>query len=125
MINPFFNGSWQTSEVLGTCGIYLKGSNVAEIGFTLKKEVWGKGIGSNIARALIDYCFSHLDQHRIVATCDVLNLGSNALLKKVGFEQTQIIQKHMNIRGRVRDTAVYEISKYDTRSPEKINRTFV
>lgn len=101
----------ETSEVLGTCGIYLKGNDVAEIGFTLKKSVWGKGVGSNVAQALINYCFFELGQKRIVATCDVLNLGSNALLKKVGFEQIQVIEKHMNIRGRVRDTAVYEISK--------------
>lgn len=100
-----------TSEILGTCGIYLKGNNVAEIGFTLKKGAWGRGFGSKVALALIDYAFTRLHQDQIIATCDVLNEGSNALLKKVGFHQTRIIEKHMNIRGRARDTVFYELSK--------------
>lgn len=95
----------------GTCGIFLKGNWVAEIGFTLRKESWGKGIGTKVALALIDYSIHQLKQLRIIATCDVLNEGSNALLKKVGFKQTEILKAHMNIRGRLRDTICYEFTK--------------
>ena len=94
--------------VLGTCGIYLKGNEAAEIGFTLKKEFWGKGIGTKVALALIGYAVHDLNQNLVIATCDVLNEGSNALLRKVGFKLIRIINQHMNIRGRVRDTAYYE-----------------
>ena len=98
------------NKVLGTCGVYLKNTNTSEIGFTLDKKNWRKGIGSKVAKALIDFSFNELKVQLVIATCDVLNEGSKALLEKVGFQKTKTIENHMNIRGRMRDTAYYELN---------------
>ena len=90
------------NKTLGTCGVYLKNTNTSEIGFILEKKNWRKGIGYKVVKYVIDFCFNELKVQLIIATCDVLNEGSKALLEKVGFQKTKTIENHMNIRGRMR-----------------------
>jgi ribosomal-protein-alanine N-acetyltransferase len=103
--------SLKEKRVIGTCGIYLKENNISEIGFTIGNDFWGKGVGTSVAKALVDFSFIDLKLHKVIATCDVLNEGSRALLEKVGFKQANLIKNHMNIRGRSRDTLFYELKK--------------
>src|SRR5579863_1074837 len=67
-------------RVIGTCGLYLKDNDISEIGFTLSGSTWGRGIGTAIAQTLIELSFRDFDIGTIIATCDILNERSNALL---------------------------------------------
>jgi [ribosomal protein S5]-alanine N-acetyltransferase len=98
------------NNVIATCGIFLKEGNTAEIGFSIGKEYWRKGFGTKIASTLRDYCIDELNCNKIIATCDSLNKGSQALLEKVGFSQKSFIKSDMEIKGRIRDTIVYKLS---------------
>ena len=44
-----------------------------EIGYFLLPEQWGRGYATEIARALIGYCFGELGLHRVSARCDAFN----------------------------------------------------
>ncbi|OUR95778.1 hypothetical protein A9Q84_14850 [Halobacteriovorax marinus] len=98
-------------RVLGTCAIFLKENDVGEIGFSLGEKSWGQGFGTIIAKTLRDAAIELMNVKKVIATCDILNKGSNALLQKVGFEKVKIVEKHMKIKGRDRDTVFYEYKK--------------
>lgn len=58
-----------------------------EIGYTLSKRYWGKGIGTEVSKALVQYCFEKTDNKEIVAVTDLDNIGSQKVLLKAGFMQ--------------------------------------
>jgi ribosomal-protein-alanine N-acetyltransferase len=58
-----------------------------EIGYTLSPKYWGKGIGTEISRALVDYCFTNTDAKEVVAVTDLDNIGSQKVLEKTGFKR--------------------------------------
>ncbi len=103
--------SLEDQKVIGTCGIYLKANNSAEIGLTLAKSVWGKGIGTEVAEVLIQISLKDFKRSKVIATTDELNKASNALLHKVGFKKLKVIHNHMFIKGRIRNTVIYEFNK--------------
>jgi len=60
---------------------------IAEIGYFLLPEYWGKGFATNIAAFLINFCFNHLNLHKVVACCNSDNIGSIKVMKKNGMIQ--------------------------------------
>lgn len=55
-----------------------------EIGYILKKDEWGKGFATEIARRLIEFGFEELKLPQIFATVDDDNFASIHVLEKVG-----------------------------------------
>ncbi|MGO4291713.1 GNAT family N-acetyltransferase [Chitinophaga sp. RAB17] len=58
-----------------------------EIGYTLSPKYWGKGIGTEVSRALVDYCFTNTSADEVVAVTDPDNIGSQKVLEKTGFKR--------------------------------------
>ena len=75
-----------SGKYLGNASIiespYQKGE--LEIGFVLRRESWGNGFGTEIAKTLIEYCFKVLDVKAVYATVDDDNYASINVLKKAG-----------------------------------------
>ena len=59
-----------------------------EIVYALSADVWGRGLGSELASTLVSYCFDVLGLDEVHATVDARNLASLAVLEKVGFVRT-------------------------------------
>ena len=79
----------ETGELLGDL-FYLLGqgdSPQARIGYTLSRSNWKKGYASEAAARLLDFFFSELAVHRVVADCDTENLASVRLLERLGFRR--------------------------------------
>ena len=69
--------------------------NFAEISlFVGKKNVWGKGIGTEAINALCDFSFSVLGLHKITAGCYSNNIGSIKAFDKCGFIEEGRWKKH-------------------------------
>lgn len=60
-----------------------------EIGYILGENYWGKGIGTQICQALVDYCLSTDEKRDIVAVTDLDNIGSQKVLLKCGFNRNE------------------------------------
>lgn len=58
-----------------------------EIGYTLSPAYWGKGIGTEVSKVLVDYCFTNTDANEVVAVTDLDNIGSQKVLEKTGFKR--------------------------------------
>jgi [ribosomal protein S5]-alanine N-acetyltransferase len=82
-------------RVVGNIGIW----NMPEFGFILHPDVWGRGIGSEAARAFIDYAFATYAIDAITADVDPRNEASLNLLTKLGFTETSRAEKTFLIGG--------------------------
>lgn len=56
----------------------------ATIGYVLARDIWGKGVGTEVASAVLEVLKELPPLHRIWAICDVDNVGSARLLEKLG-----------------------------------------
>lgn len=55
-----------------------------EIGYILRSEDWGCGLGTEVARALVDFGFRHMGFETLFATVDDDNYASIRVLEKAG-----------------------------------------
>ncbi|WP_426478657.1 GNAT family N-acetyltransferase [Chryseobacterium sp. CBSDS_008] len=80
-----------THDFVGMClaRIFLDNPEQIEIGYTLGENYWGKGLGTEVCKALIEYCSSLDDQKDIVAVTDPDNIGSQKVLLKSGFKRVE------------------------------------
>lgn len=70
-----------------------------ETGIYLDPDFYGKGIGSNLYRSLLE-SLSKEDIHLIVAGISLPNPASVALHKKVGFSEVGIFDEYVYYRGK-------------------------
>ena len=59
----------------------------AMIGWMLVRSAWGKGCATEIADALIAYCFDKLCLHRVYALCHPDNIASWKVMEKCGMRR--------------------------------------
>ncbi len=80
---------WAVCEVeslvlIGDAGLEIT-ENGVELGYTLSRAWWGKGLATEAARLCIDAAFGPLDLPRLTATADPDNPASARVLTKLGF----------------------------------------
>jgi ribosomal-protein-alanine N-acetyltransferase len=71
-------------RVIGEVGSFP----IPEFGFILHPDYWGRGIGLEAGRAVIDHLFATRPVESLVADVDPRNASSIALLVKLGFLKT-------------------------------------
>ena len=79
----------KTNEFIGFIGMgYETYDNefypATNIGWRLKKSVWGKGYATEGAKRCIDYAFTELKIDKIAASCIPNNINSEKIMKKIG-----------------------------------------
>ncbi len=60
-----------------------------EIGYRLRRAVWGQGLATEGVRALVAKAFAEPATSRVVAVTLIANRGSQRVLEKVGFERAE------------------------------------
>jgi RimJ/RimL family protein N-acetyltransferase len=86
-----------------------------EIGYVLHPDVWKHGIGTEIAKLLIEFGFNKLALHRIYTTCDPRNVASMRVLEKAGMQREGLLRDDMLLKARWRDSYLYAILDYEYR----------
>ena len=76
-------------------------------GYLLHRNYWGKGYATEAARGLIDWGFTQLNLHRVVAECAVENVPSTRILEKLGMRREAHFRKNIIKAGRWQDTYLY------------------
>lgn len=80
---------------IGTCGFhYLRKTDqgiVAEIGYDLNKNYWGRGIMSEVAESLLEFGFKEMSLAAIDATVEPNNRKSIRLLERLGFTKMDVL----------------------------------
>lgn len=75
-----------TDMLIGGCNLTLS-DDEAEIGWTLHRDYWRQGYGTEMGKALLKFGFEELNLHRIVAHCDAENYGSYRVMEKIGMRR--------------------------------------
>jgi RimJ/RimL family protein N-acetyltransferase len=64
-------------------GVFEQTGDV-ELGYTLRRDRWGRGYATEAARACLEAGLAHLDVPRIVAVVDAENLRSARVAERIG-----------------------------------------
>jgi len=83
------------SNFIGNCLFrpFVEIPRQMEIGYSLGKAYWGRGIGTEVAKALTLYGFAKTTTDEIVALTDLRNMGSQKVLSKSGFQQLENVSR--------------------------------
>ena len=78
----------ETNEKIGRAEITRNHEeDSAMIGWVLIKSAWGQGYATEIAEALIAFCFDELKIHRLYALCHPDNIASWKVMEKCGMHR--------------------------------------
>lgn len=74
------------NEHVGAISLYPDDNNPlsAELGWTVNKRYWRKGICTEAAKALMEYAVKRYGINRFIAHCDSENVASRAVMEKIG-----------------------------------------
>jgi len=98
----------ETGEMIGAAGIQpLEDTGEIEVGYSLTKPFWGRGLGTEAAKGWMEFGFNNFGLERIVAVAVLKNTASRHIMEKLGmkYEKTET---HYD-----EDCAFYAISKDD------------
>jgi ribosomal-protein-alanine N-acetyltransferase len=80
------------AQIIGWAGLqFLPELNETEVGFLMDKSFWGKGYGTEIARASLRFGFEQLDLKQIIALVHPDNLASRRVIEKCGMTYVETI----------------------------------
>ena len=65
----------------------IQGESIIQVGFALLKEAWGRGVGTEMAAALLRYGSADLSLPRIAGIANLDNLASQRVLTKIGLHR--------------------------------------
>jgi ribosomal-protein-alanine N-acetyltransferase len=77
------------NDFIGMCLLRLfdDGSDSIELGYVFKYNYWGKGIASEMAKALLVHMLNIKPDTKFVAVTDLDNIPSQRVLEKAGMQR--------------------------------------
>jgi len=86
---------------------------VAEVGYTLARDHWGKGYATEALGALVDHLLRTQPVHRFAASLDPDNVRSMRVLESTGFAMEGLSRRSYPMRGRWDDDLKYAMLRED------------
>ncbi|MBQ0163165.1 MAG: GNAT family N-acetyltransferase, partial [Treponema sp.] len=77
----------ETGELIGSGGIYHSHHPETEawsIGYSIRTDMWGKGITTEAMKKILEYARSTRDVKELIGTFAVDNIGSRRVMEKLG-----------------------------------------
>ncbi len=102
---------------VGTCGIvsWEPYHARAELGYTLSRDYWGRGLMAEAVGAMISFGFREMNLNRIEARCIAENSASARVMEKAGMLYEGTLRQRELIKGEHRDIKVYSILRGEFR----------
>src|SRR5271155_1352712 len=100
-----------THEMIGDCGIIrqqVEGEWLYEIGYHLRRDLWGQGLATEAAISCRDWAFANLNADRLISLIRPDNLASRGVAERNGMT----LWKEVNRRGLAH--FVYSVEKSST-----------
>lgn len=94
---------------IGSSGMHVRSheDRRAAIGYLLDPRHWGRGYGTEVARALLAAAQTTYGMHRVEATCHPDNVASARVLEKAGLTLEGRLRDHRLVRGQWRDSLLF------------------
>lgn len=90
--NYFATEILESRELIGFIGLAFQDyetdfTPAVDIGWRLKKNVWGKGYATEGAKKCLEFAFEKLNLDKVISTCTEMNSKSENVMKKIGMEK--------------------------------------
>ena len=105
----------ENHRLIGTIGFMWinRDHHSAEVGYSLARDYWNRGIMSEALEAVLDEGFLNLGLHRIEAQHEVDNPASGRVMAKCGMLYEGCVRGRLYNKGRYVDVALYAILRED------------
>ncbi len=115
-------------RLLGSTGFHLRegpiSTGCAEMGMFIRQGEAGRGLGTRVLRALLDWGFAEWPWLRLAWRCDQNNVASVRVAEKAGLRLEGVLRgQRAHVGEGRRDTACYALTKLEWR--DKIERRLV
>lgn len=87
----------------------------ADVGYGVRRDLWGQGLTTEAVDLLVDFGFSVLGLHRIWAHHHPDNVASERVLQKLGMTKEGRLRHNMLAHGDWRDSNLYAVLEQDWR----------
>jgi ribosomal-protein-alanine N-acetyltransferase len=90
----------ETGAFIGRCGLLpweIGGRTEVEVAYLLDKNYWGRGLGTEAARAIVAHAFATLAVERLICMVDPGNSASRRVAERVGM--TMLWEDHVDEYG--------------------------
>ena len=77
----------ETGQFIGRCGLLpltIDGQREVEVAYTITRDRWGQGLGSEAAQGMLEYGFKKLNLARLICLIDPENIASQRVAEKIG-----------------------------------------
>ena len=98
----------ETHEFIGRCGLIpwtIEGRAEVEVAYLLARTRWGRGLGTEAAKAVLAYAFEQLRLPRLICLIDPANEASVKVAMKIGMA----LERQADLEGE--PTLVYSIDQ--------------
>jgi RimJ/RimL family protein N-acetyltransferase len=99
----------ENAILIGHIALKMLEDRQAEIGFTLARSAHGQGLAYEGATGVLDYAFTKLRLHRVIAIADCENEKSLALLSRLGLRREGHFIQNIWFKGRWGSEYLYAI----------------
>jgi ribosomal-protein-alanine N-acetyltransferase len=100
------------------CSVWA-GSSTAELAYAIAPSLWGQGLATEAASAVLDHAFATLGLHKIFAAVVEANVGSIRVLEKLGM----LPEGRLREQVRIHDGTVADVLNYGVLREEWERRT--
>jgi len=90
------SGTWGiydsiTGDFIGSCLLrpYSDGPDKMELGYSLERIYWNKGLGAEMAKAMVTYALANEGTNGVVAVTTLQNAASMRVLEKAGLQRME------------------------------------
>ncbi|MHC0036989.1 GNAT family N-acetyltransferase [Pseudoneobacillus sp. C159] len=102
----------ETEQFLGIMNVSIQSQyKRGELAYWVGKPFWGKGYGTEAAKALLTYCFEKLELNKVFAAAFTDNPGSWRVMEKIGLSYEGTLKQHVARDGEFKDLCYYGILK--------------
>lgn len=101
----------EDKRLIGTIGFmsYSQDNNSAEVGYSLAREYWGQGLGTEALEACLHYAIFDMGLHRVEAQHELDNPASGRVMQKCGMVEEGVLRERLYNKGRYVDVRLYSI----------------
>ena len=102
-------------RMIGSVGLFAfhEQNRLAEIGYALAREHWGRGYMHEALTAAIDYAFGPLALRRIEADTHPRNAASVRTLERLGFAREGLLRERWQVGDEISDSLVWGLLARD------------
>ncbi|MGI6725820.1 MAG: GNAT family N-acetyltransferase [Christensenellales bacterium] len=98
-----------SGRMIGTIGLVWRDweSHAAEVGFSMAKDCWGRGLMTQALTQYLCFVFTRLGIHRVEARHDALNPASGAVMQKAGLCMEGVLKERLFYKNRYASVVLY------------------